>query len=379
MRRGLLVLICWCIGANVYAETTICQQRHCLAVVDAGSTGSRLHLFAYDLDSNQHPMIINELWSKKIKPGIATIDPNQDSINAYLNQLVGNVTEQNVPLYFYATAGMRLLPESRQQLYFNALRQWFGSQTQFKLMDVRTITGREEGVFGWIAVNYQLGVFNDSTAKSLVGVMDMGGASVQVTFPVQDVEKIDKHDLLTIDIDGRQYVLFVHSFLGLGQTVLSQQFLDVTSCFANGYKLPDDSAGTGDASACQRDIAQLINNVHEVGRIVKPVMARNANQSWYAIGSVVSLVEDKPFNFEGNQFTNQGLLEKADTEVCHRPWRDLHTEYPDNEYLYAYCLFSSYYYALMVEGYGLQPEQTVNYIPQTQAADWALGVVLHQH
>ena len=379
MRRGLFFLMCWCVAANVYADTAACKQRHCIAVVDVGSTGSRLHLFAYDLNNRQYPIAINELWSKKIKPGLATIDPQQEGVNAYLNRLFENVDENNIPIYVYATAGMRLLSEPTQSLYFKALRQWFSTQSHFKLMDAKTITGREEGVLGWLAINYDLGVFNAPTLKSPVGVMDMGGASVQVTFPVEHIEKMNKRDLFNINVDGQQHALFVHSFLGLGQTALSQQFLDVTSCFANGYRLADGSEGQGDALSCQQGITQLINEVHEVKQVVKPVLANNNITSWYAMGSVISLVEDMPFVFEGHRFTNKGLMEQADNEVCHRAWQDLHAQYPDSEYLYGYCLFSAYYYALMINGYGLQPEQPINYMPTSQSSDWALGVVLHQH
>ena len=378
MRRTILLILCWCVVGNVYAESADCSKRHCLAVVDAGSTGSRIHVFAYDLDGQQQPTKIDELQFKKITPGFASIAPNQEAINAYLNRLFENVTDQNIPLYFYATAGMRLQPPPKQQLYYQALQQWFASQTQWKLMESRTITGREEGVLGWLAINYKLGAFGVA-GKPLAGVIDIGGASVQITFPVQDVEKIDSHDLLNIDVGGRHIGLFVHSFLGLGQTVLTQQFLDVDSCFANGYTLPDDSPGKGDASSCQRNITQLINDVHAVSHIVKPVIARNTIGSWYAIGSVGQVLGDKPFSFDGNQFTSQGMLEQADSEVCHRQWQDLYTQYPNIESLYGYCLFSAYYYALMVDGYGLQPEQSINYTPPTEVADWSLGVVLHQH
>lgn len=377
MRHLIVVFICWCAVFNVNAESVACQQQQCIAVVDAGSTGSRLHIYAYDLDSNNNPTQIHEQWSKKIKPGLATLDPTQESVNTYLNNLFEKAPVQHIPVYFYATGGMRLLSDTKQRSYYQVLQQWFSLQTQWQLMESKTITGGEEGVFGWLAVNYQLGTLS-STDTPLVNVMDMGGASVQVTLPVQDDEKIDSHDLFEIEVYGRHLVLFAHSFLGLGQTVLSQQFLDAENCFSYGYPLPGGLFGMGDASSCQQGVSKLINEIHGVDRIIKPAIARNARNAWYAIGGVASLLEGKPIFFENKQFTNQGLLEKADTEACHRQWRDLYAENPNNEYLYGTCLFSSYYYALMVDGYGLQPEELINYIPSGQGLDWSLGVVLHQ-
>ncbi len=379
MRRVAVFLIFFCAGIfNAHAERAVCQQRHCLAVVDAGSSGSRLHIFAYDVDSNNTPVKIYELWSKKIKPGFSALEPNQGAIDTYLNNLFANAPEHNIPVYFYATAGMRLLPQPKQQLYYQALQQWFSRETQWQLIDSKTITGREEGVFGWLAVNYQLGGLN-GIDKPLVSVMDMGGASVQVTFPVQDVASINHEDLVSVDVSGRHLELFVHSFLGLGNTVLSQQFLDQESCFATGYQLPSGQLGKGDASSCQHRVSQLVNAVHGVRGIVQPALASNTAHVWYAMGGVASIAEDKPFSFANNQLTSQNLLQQADNEVCHQQWQELQGQYAHNEYLYGYCLFPAYYYALMVDGYGLRPEQPIHYLSSGQGADWSLGVVLRQH
>lgn len=376
MRHLIIVLLCWCVAFNVNADGSVCQQQRCLAVVDAGSTGSRLHIYSYDLDSSNNPVAIHEQWSKKIKPGLATTAPSLSAVNSYLNNLFNGAPKLTIPVYFYATAGMRLVPETKQQLYFQALQQWFESQTQWQLVEAKTITGSEEGILGWLAVNYNLGNF--SFDNSLVNVMDVGGASVQVTLPVQDGEKIEKRDLFEVDIYGRHYLLFAHSFLGLGQNVFLQQFLNVNHCFSTGYPLPNGQLGQGDASACQQDISLVMDQMHEVNQIVKPAIANNANHPWYTIGGVASLLESNPISFQNKQFTNQGLLEKADIEACKRQWQDLDAENPNNEYLYGTCLFASYYYALMVDGYGLQPEEIVNYLPSNQGLDWSLGVVLRQ-
>ncbi|VEH35113.1 ectonucleoside triphosphate diphosphohydrolase [Legionella sainthelensi] len=50
---------------DVYAEPASCTEHQCIAVVDAGSTGSRAHIFAYNLDETNTPSQIHEIWSKK--------------------------------------------------------------------------------------------------------------------------------------------------------------------------------------------------------------------------------------------------------------------------------------------------------------------------
>ena len=373
MLRILLFLF---ITFSASAENASCTQHHCIAIVDAGSGGSRVHIYAYDVDESNNPVNINELWLNKVKPGFATVDMNQGAIDNYLNSLFVGAPQYNLPVYFYATAGMRLLSQPKQQQYFQFLQQWFAGQSQWTLKDAQTITGSEEGLYGWLAVNYRLGSLT-SNNKPLVGVTDMGGASVQIVFPVQNTAAIDKDDLIELDLYGRHLTLFGHSFLGLGQTILSQQFLDTANCFANNYQMPNGTPAQGDATFCQRDVSVLINQVHSANDIVRPALTANPVKFWYTIGGLTTLIDSKPFHFENHQLTSEALLAQGDSEVCHKQWQDLQLQYPGNDYLYGYCLVSSYYYALLVNGYGIPPHEPINYLENSQNIDWTLGVVLH--
>lgn len=64
MIRFLLLLGCL-LTTPVYAGNNTCSEHQCMAVVDAGSTGSRLHIFSYDLDETNTPIHISEIWVKK--------------------------------------------------------------------------------------------------------------------------------------------------------------------------------------------------------------------------------------------------------------------------------------------------------------------------
>jgi hypothetical protein len=362
---------------TVNAATKDCQQYQCLAVVDAGSTGTRLHVYSYDFDKSKSPINIKELWTKKIKPGLASLEPNQGLMDVYLTTLFAGAPTENMPTNFYATAGMRLLSQPKQKQLYNVVQNWFAKQHQWQLRNAKTITGTEEGLYAWLVINHQLGRLN-SDDKSSVGVMDMGGASVQIIFPVEKTEGLNNSDLVEFDLYGRHRKLFIHSFLGLGQTEVAHQYLDVPSCFVNDYKLPDGLAAAGDAYSCVKEVSLLINDVHRVNPIVQPALDQNPVNNWYVFGGMAEMAQTKPFQFEGKQFTNESLLEQANSLVCQQQWPALSNQYASNEYLYGYCLFPSYYYSLMVEGYGIQAKQAINYIPSTQGGDWPLGVVLSQ-
>lgn len=354
-----------------------CQQQKCIAVIDAGSTGSRLHMYSYDLDKTSSPINITERWSNKIKPGLAIIEADKATIDSYLDNLFQNAPENPQSVYFYATGGMRLLPLPRQQKIHQFIQKWFQKQHAWQLKNSKTITGAEEGLFGWLTVNYQLDTLADN--RKPVGIMDMGGASVQVVFPVKETAVSNNQDIQQLTIYGHPYKLFVHSFLGMGQNEVTHQFLDSKNCFINNYEIPTGESGQGDAYACEQEISPLTNTVHQVKDIVQPVLSANPVNNWYVLGGLVDLATSKPFDFNEGTFTNQELLEKANTQLCQQQWSVIHDQYPDNDYLYGYCVFPAYYYSLIVDGYGIQAQQKLNYLGKNQNTDWTMGVVLYEH
>lgn len=372
-----LVFSCLLVKSTVFAQTAPCERQQCIAVVDAGSTGSRLHIYAYDLDNSQTPIRIKEMWNKKISPGFATIDANSTTIDSYLSILLADSPVKKIPLYFYATAGMRLLPQMKQNKYYDELNTWFRNHQEWQLKDAKTITGNEEGLYDWLSVNYHLGNLNSLT-KGTIGVMDMGGASVQIIFPITKTQGMDDKSQIKVTLYGQSYNLYVHSFLGLGQTEVSHQFLNSASCFTNNYPLPDGAKGQGNVLSCEQQVSSLMNQVHGVNHLIQPLLAANPVDSWYTIGGIANLADSAFFNFKQNQLTSQDLLLQADSQICQQQWEDIDNQYPNDDYVYKYCLSSAYYYALMVDGYGIYPKQTVNYLPPQQNIDWTTGVVLYQ-
>lgn len=372
--HALCGLIIGCFFSSIlHAAGLDCGNNQCVAVVDMGSTGSRLHVYSYQLNKQNAPDAIREVLVNKVQPGIASVDIK--NVNSYLNSLFSTTPAQNIPVYVYATAGMRLLSQPKQQLYYQSLKTWFSSQTAWVLQDAKTISGKQEGILGWLAANYQLGTLQ-SEDKPLVGVMDMGGGSVQIAFPTEHPENVDSRDMVQFKIYNRQVTLFVHSFLGLGQTEVSHHYLNAEHCFPYDYPLPDESKGQGDAQYCQQDISDLINSVHKVKEVVGPALSANPNVTWYALSGLSSLAKNKLFKFEGNQFNSQGLLQQADQQFCHQSWQVLIQQSGSNDYTFINCLNASYYYSLLVNGYGIQPTKPLNLMSEKDEVDWTLGVVL---
>jgi Golgi nucleoside diphosphatase len=171
--RLFVIAALLCVQSALFAASTDCKKHHCIAIVDAGSTGSRAHIYSYDLDQTQSAVNVIEVWSKKIKPGLATIDANPSAVKSYLDTLFAEAPDSKMPLHFYATAGMRLLPQPQQKALYDLVQSWFAGQSRWDLKSARTISGKEEGLFGWVSLNYQQGALGN-LAKAPSGVMDMG-------------------------------------------------------------------------------------------------------------------------------------------------------------------------------------------------------------
>ncbi|KAM8880101.1 ectonucleoside triphosphate diphosphohydrolase 7-like isoform 2-T3 [Spinachia spinachia] len=245
-------------------------------VVDCGSSGSRVFVYYWPPhNGNPHTLLdIRQMRDrdrkpvvKKIKPGISTLATAPTQASDYLHPLlhfaaahVPRSKHKETPLYILCTAGMRLLPESQQAdiledlvadvpLQFNFL---------FSRSHAEVISGKQEGVYAWIGINFVLGRFDhadeDATVevttsaqnqqpmsrRRTVGIMDMGGASLQIayevpgaiTFSSPQEEEAGKSVLaefnLGCDVEHTQHVyrVYVATFLGFGGNMARQRYED---------------------------------------------------------------------------------------------------------------------------------------------------------
>lgn len=350
-----------------------------MAVIDAGSTGSRLHIYRYALDEKQSPVNIQEIFNQKINPGISTLNHSESSIDHYFNFLFKGAPEGEIPVYLYATAGMRLIPKMQQDKIYTLITHWFNQHPAWPLYKAKTITGQEEAIFDWLAINY-ITDENSSVPHPPVGVMDMGGASVQIVLPVeqQATSSLD-NDLVHIQFKGQAITLFAHSFLGLGMTEVSHQFLNDPNCFPEGFTLPDGLVGHGDAYQCSKDITKLINHVQHVDKIVKNIVRTTPNIEWFTIGGLSYFAGDTVMTQESSQqFTLHHLIELSHHDFCQQEWGDSDENAEKNELSYQYCLLGAYYYSLITKGYGIDKDTPIHLFSKAQNTDWTLGVVLHQ-
>jgi apyrase len=270
---------------------------------------------------------------------------------------------------------MRLLPKMHQKNAIQLVAEWFDKQYYWRLVSARTINGREEGIFAWLATNYILNLL-DQKEKPLVGVLDIGGASAQIVFPVNDETKTSNYDKVIINLYGQQHTLFSHSFLGLGQNEMGHQYFDLKSCYPQGFELPSGQLAEGNGLLCKSEISILVNAVHKVNKTVKPVLSLNPIEQWYLLGGLTHMLNDKILPISDQQFNLNNLFGFIDNNICQKNWVNLEELYPDHFILFNYCMLTSYMNALIVNGYGISSRKNIHFMTTNKTADWTIGVVL---
>ena len=364
---------------DIAAKTfpSVCAAEHCVAMVDAGSTGSRLHLFAYDTQALHQVTTIHEVYSNKIEPGLASLDLDQSTINAYLARLMRDLPQAKIPVYVYATAGMRLRSRDAQQHYYAMIQQWFTQQPQWFLRDARTITGKEEATFGWLALNYYLKTLDPGAHKPFANLIEVGGASAQIAFPINDETGMDPNDLQELTINDHSILLFAHGFLGLGANEVYKLANNQQACFPIGLPLANGTFGAGNADVCQAKLGEMAGGKYHVTEVTQQALSKNTGDQWYTVSAVSGMISRAPFVFTSGSFSPRELLQQADNQLCQQDYESLANRFTQNEYIQRNCLIASYFYGLVVHGYEFSPDQDIHYLP-TYDADWTIGALLFQ-
>lgn len=121
------------------------QER--IAIIDAGSSGSRLYVYEVSKDGK-----ISNLCNAKKDLPLSRVAAHKDSVKVYMDLITSQYkTDETIPLYVLATAGMRT-GNSESQVYAH-IRNY--SNKHYKVKKAMTISGRYEGLYAWIALNYE--------------------------------------------------------------------------------------------------------------------------------------------------------------------------------------------------------------------------------
>uniref|UniRef100_A0A8D0UVM1 nucleoside diphosphate phosphatase n=5 Tax=Sus scrofa TaxID=9823 RepID=A0A8D0UVM1_PIG len=192
---------------------------------DAGSTGTRVHIFQFSQQPGEVPTLTHETFKAR-KPGLSAYADDVEKSTPGIQELL-NVAKRDVPyelwkvtpLVLKATAGLRLLPGEKAQKLLQNVKEVFKA-SPFLVGDdcVSIMNGTDEGVSAWITVNFLTGSLR-TPGKGSVGMLDLGGGSTQITFlpRLQGTLQTSPPGYLTsLQMFNRTYKLYSYSYLGLG-------------------------------------------------------------------------------------------------------------------------------------------------------------------
>lgn len=192
-------------------------------MLDAGSTGSRIHVYKFRVDGKTSQLVLDSEVFRHLEPGLSSFkdDPEKGarSLTPLLEEAlrVVPVAQQKItPINLKATAGLRLLPGTKAEALLRAVRTLLQSYPfYYDHSDaVEIMGGDDEGLFGWVTINYLRSTLH-LPPEHTAAVLDLGGGSTQIALSVPPAGN-DKVDLKRTSVMGREHHMYVYSHLGYG-------------------------------------------------------------------------------------------------------------------------------------------------------------------
>lgn len=369
LKKGLLIALFF--SSNVFADTI-----HYSIIVDAGSSGSKVHLFQYNIDE-KNQFVIKELFSEKNKQGLAIFANHPKDAPLSLKKLlddteaqlqVMHIPQKDVTINIYGTAGMRLLPPETQYAIYQEIHSYVEEKYSFKLKEVKTLEGKDEGFDAWLSINYLENNF--ASEKETLGIIDMGGASTQIAFATRDTSHPE--DEYSFIWDKQNYTVFSKSFLGLGLDQARNKMLEDIkgpACFPSGYFKESNNFNFKE---CSSAYAKVLAPYHIAEQLI------SFKETKFAVFSGAYYT----YTFFGVEDASQGALEARVNTICTMSWEDMKKEYEDShvpeEFLSAYCANGIFLDNLFYENYHLSPYQmwVTSKTHNKQDIDWSIGALI---
>ncbi|EGW31719.1 uncharacterized protein SPAPADRAFT_139971 [Spathaspora passalidarum NRRL Y-27907] len=211
--------------AKSTAKSDTCNDVEYVVMIDAGSTGSRVHVYEFNT-CTQPPKLLSEAF-EMLKPGLSSFDTDTVGAAKSLDPLLKvalekvPVTKQKcTPIAVKATAGLRLLGETKSNAILAEVRRHLEEDFPFAVVaddGISIMDGRDEGVYAWVTANYLLGNIGNEKKLPTAAVFDLGGGSTQVVFEPQDGDLLPEGEQkYKFTFGDDVFTLYQFSHLGYG-------------------------------------------------------------------------------------------------------------------------------------------------------------------
>jgi Golgi apyrase len=378
--------------------STWSKSRRYAVIVDAGSSGSRMQIYSWKdarVDKAQkekagdNTKILPSVekgtwegsgkdWQIKVEPGLSSFGDHPQDLDQYLTPLFDHAATiipkealADTPVYFLATAGMRLLSDEKRNAVLQTTCDFIEHKSPFSLgaggcaEHVQVITGEEEGLLGWIAINYLMDGFHfkptvpisdsleGTKGRSTYGFLDMGGASTQIAFEpsgkaqdTAEVKDLTPVKLRMLDGTDVTHNVFVTTFLGFGTNKARERYIDALAsstesgkqmlddpCLPSGLELIGENKtslmGSGSFTTCLSSLEPLLDKHAKCNRPPCLFHGVHVPAIDFSVNHFIGVSE---YWFSSNDVFKLGgvydfvSFQKAAQAFCKKPWKELETE-----------------------------------------------------
>ncbi|KAJ1721595.1 Golgi apyrase [Coemansia erecta] len=396
-------------------------------VIDAGSSGSRVMVYAWDDPAAQLARLARnatagalpfrlpavsragERWAFKTEPGISSFAGAAQHVGAqhirplldFAQQQIPAGLQASTPVLLLATAGMRLLPPAQRAAVMAAACAYARENYAFAVdacaHSFRVVSGEHEGLYGWLAANYLLGALDGHVPT--LGFLDMGGASAQIAFEAAAGAAGVAHvTLRALDGRARTAGVFAATFLGHGTHEARRRYEAGLAppaddpCLAPGLRLPLAAGalrGLGSFDACVAATRPLLNKTAPCARAPCLFAGVSAPPIDYARQQFVGVSE---YWYAAHDFLALGgawdaaRFEQRARAFCATPWDRLLGQHGGDEAhvrrLQMQCFKAAWLVNVLHEGFGVPrgaaAEPRFRSLESVEGVEvsWTLGALL---
>ncbi|GBL79297.1 Ectonucleoside triphosphate diphosphohydrolase 8 [Araneus ventricosus] len=396
-------------------------------VMDAGSSKTNTLAYKWQGNKQKGTGCVTQDTTCLAKGGIAEMDPMKlDPVINCAKSVTKHIDERarsKTPLYFAATAGMRLLRlanETRANEILDHLNNEL-NETGLSVKAIEIITGEDEGVYGWITANFlqqtlEIPQKTEPWVPTTFGALDMGGASMQISYALPEYTN-GSANIQQLQLYGQTHNVFSHSNLCFGRDEAQRRYRyllvkDLTKtviqdpCFPRGanytitgaellkrpctnsttVRVPKELLdknytfmGKSSPDECKTAVANLVNSdlCRRVGfkECFKKLDNIPDNQKYLAFATYFFLTD-----FLNITQAPLSEYEKAMQDFCLKDVNEV-KNISDSKFALDHCFNAKYIHEVLINGFGFKNTtwKNIEFVKNIGGKDvgWTLGYMIN--